>query len=156
MIKKTLDGDDVEQELDPNGMRLLEYWRSLRLGLETPRKSDFDPTQIPQALPGIQIVDIVDGPEQFKYRLVGTREVEVRGNDPTGKPVSHGYFGPSAEAVLENYQRAVEENAPVCVVDRFSKANSFPVIDVSLFLPLANGDGTLRHILVYSYQRRPE
>ena len=39
------------------------------------------------------VVEVVPDERRFVYRLVGTGEVEVRGDDPTGKSVAEGSLG---------------------------------------------------------------
>lgn len=146
-------GDDIDQHLDESGHAVLNYWNELRQGQPFPDKSSFDPTRVPRALPGIQIVELVEKPVEFKYRLIGTREVDARGWDPTGKPVVEGFVGPSAEKVLEHYYRTIEAEAPLGVAGIFRKYNGVWIEDFSLFLPMAGKTGDLQYIFVYSYQR---
>jgi hypothetical protein len=46
------------------------------------------------------------------YRLVGTKEVEIRGRDPTGKSVLDGFFGPSLDDALGCYDTVVRTRRP--------------------------------------------
>jgi hypothetical protein len=79
---------------------LYEYWLQTCGDRRMPLRSDIDPVTIPRAaLPGISLVEVVQDDRRYVYRLVGTGDVEVRGNDPTGKSVLDGFFGPSAEDV---------------------------------------------------------
>ena len=105
------------------------------------------------ALPGIQLVDLLPTPVEFRYRLVGTREVEMRGFDPTGRPVADGFIGTSVEEVFDNYRSAVAARAPMCTVGSFLKVNDVPVTDISIFLPRSSDGGTVVCVMVYSYQR---
>jgi hypothetical protein len=67
-----------------------------------PSRADIDPTEIVPFLPGIMLVDVVADERRFVYRLVGTREVAMRGRDPTGKTkmssptVRYGWSGASS------------------------------------------------------------
>lgn len=144
--------------LDTDGRLVFSYWDSLCGPDESlPRKVDFDPVCVARALEKIQLVDIVEGPEEFRYRLVGTREVSERGFDPTGRSVADGFLGRSADIVLDNYRHVVKTGAPYCKRYWFRKVHRSPIQETSLFLPLADADGRLAHILVYSYQEiRPE
>lgn len=146
-------GSDVDPALDAPGRKLLAFWRENGTQEHPPARTLFDPTDHPKALPGIQIVEWVGPPDDFRYRLAGTREVENRGLDPTGKPVRDAFFGGSAEAVIEKYQRAITDRQPMISEDAFRTARGVPTLDVSLFLPLADADDALRFILVYSHQR---
>jgi hypothetical protein len=51
-----------------------------------PCKRDVDPTEMPrELLPSLQIIDVIDGGERFRYRLVGTALVAAYGEEFTGK-----------------------------------------------------------------------
>lgn len=146
-------GDDIDQHLDESGDAVLAYWNELKQDRPFPLKSSFDPMRVPRALPGIQIVERVEKPVEFKYRLVGTREVDARGWDPTGRAVVDGFVGPSAEKVLEHYYRTIKAEAPLGVAGIYRKYNGVWIEDFSLFLPMAGTTGDLEFIFVYSYQR---
>ena len=68
-----------------------------------PARRDIDPTEFVPHLPGIMLVDVVADERRYVYRLVGTREVEARGQNPTGRPVGESFHGSSRENVLRNY-----------------------------------------------------
>src|SRR5215510_13054763 len=70
---------------------LFEYWRSKRQGRTMPACADLDPSELKMMLPSMILVDVVydaTGKADFVYRLLGTHEVEVRGENPTGKRVA--------------------------------------------------------------------
>jgi hypothetical protein len=133
---------------------MYRYWLE-RCGTRTmPARADIDPVEIPrQLLPGICIVDVVNDERQFVYRLIGTGDVEVRGNDPTGKSVIEGFFGPSAEDALSCYDKVVETRAPFLDPTPFTAANGKWVNEETLFLPLSDDGKSVNKILVFSYSR---
>ena len=148
-------GADTHYHLDRCGKSVLAYWNELKADRHLPRKSDFDPMMVPRALPGLLIVELGPDPGAFKYRLVGTREVDIRGWDPTGRLVTEGFIGDSVEQVLGNYNHLIETVAPFTVKGVFGKSNGVWVEDVSLYLPMADDTDTLKYAFVYSYQRPP-
>jgi hypothetical protein len=77
-----------------------------------PARRDIDPTEFVPHLPGIMLVDVVADERRYVYRLVGTREVEARGQNPTGRPVGESFHGSSRENVLRNYERVCREARP--------------------------------------------
>src|ERR1044072_6342534 len=92
---------DIPPTCHPNTAALYRYWLAQCGARRMPRRSDVEPTTMPrQVLPGLSIVEVVPDDRRYVYRLVGTGEVEVRGNDPTGESVKEGFFGPSAEDAL--------------------------------------------------------
>jgi len=44
---------------------------------------------------------VVDDDRRYVYRLVGTREVAMRGKDPTGQSMIEGFFAPNLEAAAD-------------------------------------------------------
>ena len=138
----------------PDTITLSKYWQAKCGDRTMPARSDIDPVEMPrQLLPGICIVDVVADERRYVYRLVGTGEVEVRGNDPTGKSVLEGFFGPSAEDVLRCYDKVVETRAPLLDPTPFTAPNGKWITDETLFLPLSDDGETVNKILVFSYSR---
>jgi hypothetical protein len=50
----------------------LSYWEGIRGSRAMPRRSDIDPAEIPRLLPFVMLVDVLDNPLDFRFRLVGT------------------------------------------------------------------------------------
>ena len=138
----------------PGTITLYNYWLAKCHNRKMPARADIDPVEMPrQVLPGICIVDVVDDERRYVYRLVGTGEVEARGNDPTGKSVLEGFFGPSAEDALGWYDKVVETRSPVLDPTPFTAPNGKWITDETLFLPLSDDGVTVSKILVFSYSR---
>jgi hypothetical protein len=164
-IDQILTGPELRTALTPNAQAVLGYWESLRGEAPFPSRQAFDPFAIPRQLPGIQLVQVrVDGESagaagtdeaiSFVYRVVGTRETEARGLNPTGRPIEDGFFGGSAARVRQNYLRVFRTGQPLLDLEEVAVPAGYTVQDVSLFLPLAGddrGDGVAQ-ILVYSEQ----
>ena len=54
------------------------YWQGKRRGERLPARVDIEPTEIPQLLPNIFLVDVVAGERpRFRFRLVGTTIVSM-------------------------------------------------------------------------------
>lgn len=134
-------------------LEMYAYWRRKRGGRPMPGRADIDPTEIKRLLPGMLLVDIAfapDGTPDFIYRLVGTREVEMRGHDPTGKRVADAYYGKSADDVTECYRRVAESRRPFLDDDCYHLPGQEWSPAASIYLPLS-GDGTrVNMVLVYS------
>ena len=92
---------------------MYKYWQAECGEREMPARSDIDPAEMPKRfLPRICIGDVVADGRRYVYRLVGTGDVEVRRNDPTGKSILEVSFGPSAADALSCYDRVVKSKAP--------------------------------------------
>lgn len=144
-------GDEIYPVLDSPGRAFFDYWNELRQDRAYPGKSEFDPMRVAAALPGIQIVERENGPVEFRYRLVGTREVEARGWNPTGFSVAEGFAGPTPEIVLKHYRMTVESAKPLCVAGVFLKQSNIWTEVIALFLPMAGAADDLRYVFTYTY-----
>jgi hypothetical protein len=142
----------------PPGLQpLLRYWEQKRGDRRMPRRADIEPSDLVPYLPCMMIVDVVADVRRYVYRLVGTREVEMRGHDPTGRPVLEAFLGAGPEEVFSNYDRVVESRAPH--VDTETVVTTENRLDDSevIFLPLSEDGETVSQILVYTvFDPRPE
>jgi hypothetical protein len=130
---------------------VFHYWDDKRGGRVMPLRSDIDPNEMRRHLPGIMLIEVKRDPLDFIYRLVGTREVAARGNDPTGKRVADSWFGSNAKDVVANYERVVESRSFLYDFDKFVRPGGRRVQDESLFLPLATDGDEVGQIMVYSF-----
>jgi hypothetical protein len=115
-----------------------------------PRRADIDPTEMIPFLPSLMIVDIVPDARRYVYRLVGTREVQARGRDPTGRAVGEAFLGASRESVLANYNHVSLTGTPH--IDLKTVITTGERLDNShvIFLPLSEDGETVTQILVYT------
>jgi hypothetical protein len=138
----------------PVTIAIYEYWLRKCGDRRMPARSDIDPTEMaPNWLPGICIVEAVRDERRYVYRLVGTGEVEVRGQDPTGKSVIQAFFGPNAEDVLLCYDRVADSRAPLLDDTPFKTHTGRHVTEETIFLPLSEDGTRVSKILVFSYSR---
>jgi len=143
---------DWQASCHPDMLKVLAYWEGKRGDRAMPSRGDIDPSEIVSFLPYIMLVDVVPDERRFVYRLVGTGEVEVRGNDPTGKPVAEAYFAASADGALKNYEAVCRTRAPLYEVDHFQVVDRY-VGESNLFLPLSDDDETVNMVMVFSVNR---
>lgn len=134
--------------------RAYAYWDAKRAGRAMPARSDINPTEIPDLLPYIVLTDVLNEPPYLRYRLVGTRQVQMRGIDPTGKPVAGNHIGrhlavDTTNEVLLNYWIVIGKRSFVYDNNRFlGPALDGGSLDIgqlhergTLLLPLSS-DGT--------------
>ncbi len=133
-----------------NVRHLYTYWRGKCRGDVLPRRTDIDPTEIPRLLPYLTIVEVVPDQRRFVYRLVGTKEVEVRGQDPTGKSVAEAYYGPSVDEAHSFYNQVVATGRPVYDDSPFIGPDGRYNDDEMLFLPLSDDGRQVTRILLIS------
>jgi hypothetical protein len=143
---------DWQANCHPDILRMLAYWEGKLHGRTMPRRSDIDPAELIGLLPNIMLVDVVADERRFVYRLVGTGEVLLRGNDPTGKSVREGYFAASPEDAEARYIRVCTTRAPYYEVDDFQVLDRY-ICEANLFLPLSDDDKVVNKVLVFSINR---
>jgi hypothetical protein len=131
---------------------LYGYWDKKRGSRLMPARSDLDPADLVPFLPSILLVDVVMDDRLYVYRLVGTREVHMRGSDPTGKPVMENSFHDRALA-LRNYDQVVLSKAPHLDATPTVSSDREWLDMESIFLPLSENGNEVDKILVYTVQR---
>lgn len=143
---------DWKLSCHPDILKVLAYWQDKCDGRAMPRRADIDPVELVPFLANITLVDVVADSRRFVYRLVGTGEVQLRGNDPTGLAVADGYFATSPAAALQRYEHVCATCAPFYEEDDFQVVDRF-VSEANLFLPLSDDGKTVNKILVFSINR---
>jgi hypothetical protein len=137
----------------PDLLEMYAYWQHKRGPRPMPSRADIEPVEIKRLLPGMLLVDVrpsPDRPHDFVYRLVGTREVEMRGHDPTGKRVAEAYYGKSADVVTACYRRVAEAGQPFLDEDCYHLPGQEWSPSASIYLPLSNDGTRVNMVLVYS------
>ena len=67
--------------------RFFDYWLSIAPAGRLPGRQHFDPLDIVELMPRVWLLDVVRTPAgpRFRYRLVGTREVQTLEREVTGR-----------------------------------------------------------------------
>lgn len=118
-----------------------------------PSRADIDPFELKPLLPGLILIDVVDDTRRYVYRLVGTREVAMRGRDPTGQSVVQGFFAPSLNAALEILDRVVATRAPVFVLRAFTAADGRIGDEEMVMTPLSDDGERVNMLFGYTHHR---
>jgi hypothetical protein len=133
---------------------LYAYWLAICRGRQMPARADLDPLDLPpRLLPCLCLVDVVPDARRYVYRLVGTADVEMRGNDPTGKSVAEACFAPSPENALGCYDTVVSTKAPLLDPEPFMAPNGRYVTEETLFLPLSSDGINVNMVLVFTHSK---
>ena len=127
------------------------YWEGKRRGRDMPARADIDPLEIVPLLPGIVLIDVVADARRFVYRLVGTREVAMRGRDPTGRSVSEGFYGASAEISMASYQDVVGRRAARLERREFTTPEGRYGREQVILLPLSDDGERVNMIIAYTH-----
>lgn len=94
--------------------RAYAYWDGKRAGRAMPARADINPAEIQDLLPYVVLTEVLKAPPYLRYRLVGTRQVQIRGMDPTGKPVRGNHIGrhmvdDTVDEVMLNYEIVIRK-----------------------------------------------
>ena len=93
--------------------RAYAYWQSKLSGRRMPSRKDLEPTEIPELLANIVLVDVSHDPLDFRYRLIGTAIVDRIAFDYTGKRFAEIAHQQPGSKVWETAARICEERAPL-------------------------------------------
>jgi hypothetical protein len=130
---------------------LYDYWNTHRGARLMPARSDLDPVDLKPILPVLILIDVVPDARRYVYRLVGTREVEMRGSDPTGKAIEEAFYGESPEQTAYYLDRVVRTREPVLYRGTYQPLSTRTQREDVLFLPLSKDSETVNMIIVLGH-----
>jgi len=125
------------------------YWESKRAGRAMPSRADLDLAEMKVFLSGVVLVDVLRDPFRLVYRVVGTREVEARGYDPTGREVIEHASGTAHGEVMENYRLVIEGRSFVYDEEPVEAASWRIRESGTLLLPLSRDGETVDMVITY-------
>lgn len=109
---------DFLDHCSPRIRRAWDYWTTRRGERPMPSRRDIDPAEIPDLLPYLVLTEVLSEPPFLRYRLVGTKQVAIRGHDPTGRPVSGHYIGHHIDNSVGNVEGEVLLNYRIVIERR--------------------------------------
>ena len=130
---------------------LYDYWNSRRGTRAMPARGDLDPVDLKAVLPLLMLIDVVPDERRYVYRLVGTREVEMRGSDPTGKAIKDAYYAESAEESTWYLDHVVRTREPVLYRGTYQPLSTRTQREDVLFLPLSKDGETVNMIMILGH-----
>lgn len=149
--------DSARARWHPRLRRFHDYWLSLHpQGGGLPGRQHLEPTQIPDCLPTLWLLEVHREPLRFRYRLVGTRIVELSGRELTGLWLDEAH--PGAVALSDTLVTVAERAIPDW---RRGKPRLFlahkDFIEIErLMLPLAKDGRTVDMIVACTVPYRPD
>lgn len=93
----------------------LEHWRRLKAGKALPDWHDWKPADLIALLGNINAISVVDGGEDFLFRVYGTKHAENLNLELTGKSVRGMPDRARAARSLALYSRVFLDRAPHCI-----------------------------------------
>jgi hypothetical protein len=114
------------------------------------RRADLDPAELKAHLGWISLLDVLEGGEDFRHRLVGTRVAHYFSTDNTGRLLSDvvaAYPPQVAAGVLGIHRKAARDMVQVRVSGKADWIGKQYLDFDALFLPLSD-DGESANMLV--------
>lgn len=141
--------DDLPAGGDPKVRALFAYWQSIRPGDRLPGRQHFDPVDVPRLLPYLMLIDVAQPGPRLRNRLLGTKIVEYRGRDYTGRWFHDVFENFEATGLFAMYRRVVSTGRPVWHLGRpILHENADYKTRELLCLPLARDGETVDMMLV--------
>lgn len=132
----------------------LDYWNRLRGGRHYPSRQDVTPRDVAPLLRNLVLIRLIDGGQDYEYRIVGDAHVISHGFSMQGQRVSEiDAVSPGYGPVLKSlYDRAVRKREPYAFrgwMERGEKHKQY-IYSESLFMPMGPDDATIDHVLNFS------
>jgi hypothetical protein len=140
--------------VDERLRRLYDYWKKERGKRPLPARNDIDPVELRYLLGYLVLLDVLDGPRQFRVRLQGTELERWTGRDLTGKTLDQLPSPQLAAVAGELLAQAVAARAP-CHRIGVQIIDDLPRRFEALVLPLA-ADGVAVNMLLAAVLCRDE
>jgi hypothetical protein len=91
----------------------LSYWERIRGSRAMPRRCDIDPAEIPRLLPFVMLVDVLDNPLDFRFRLVGTEIDAITAANLRGRRFSESRQLGAGSNVWDDYVSVATKHQPL-------------------------------------------
>ena len=129
---------------------LCELWESKRKGGALPARADFDVFELRPWLGHLNVIEVIDGGRDYRYRLHGNDLVQLLGMDLTGRRLSD--LAPEMQGTIRAEHEEVLATRGPCWFsrNRFNRDADHLRI-VKLTLPLAADGETIDMMLMGLY-----
>lgn len=138
---------DMTGAVDQRLRQIHAYWKSRCLDRQMPARPDIDPLDVPPLLPFIFLVDVLNGPRDFRFRLAGTHFRESVGSEVTGQLIGD-VFPPAFNAEVHYYwSECVNRREPAIGSGNLWIPGRDHVRWEGIILPLSPDDATVNMLL---------
>jgi hypothetical protein len=127
------------------------YWDRKRGQRAMPARGDLDPVDLKPLLPLMILIDVVPDARRYVYRLVGTREVEMRGQDPTGKAVSEAEYAETPGETSLVLDHVVATRQPALFRGVYHPFSTRTQSEDVIYLPLSADGATVNMIVMLGH-----
>jgi hypothetical protein len=134
------------------------FWHRVRGSRSMPDLSDIDPVEMPRSiLPHVFLVNVLEHPRRYVFRLAGTKVEEhvgpIKGKSPDGLN-----FGAEASNILRQYDKTVSHRTPTEFRPNFIGTDRRRYHFTRLLMPLSPNDKDVRWlfgIVLFFNQQNP-
>ncbi|MCR9071645.1 MAG: PAS domain-containing protein [Alphaproteobacteria bacterium] len=110
----TYDSLEIQERPRHDGVAAFAaLWEAKGADTRLPARADFSIEDLQPWFGHVLIMDVGDGGEDFRYRLIGTEITAFRDRDYTGKWISQCDFGESRESMIATFRNPVLQRRPV-------------------------------------------
>ena len=103
----------LPERLSPDLAQVLDYWEGLKRGeAEIPFWDDVKLTALPHLGRTLAIVDVFEGPERFRYSIVGADLADGQDGDVAGRFLDEAELGPPLDFMRAQCAATVEAASP--------------------------------------------
>lgn len=132
---------------DPTLAELLRYWQAKRGNRSMPARRDIAPYELKAHIGNICLIDVEHAPLRLRYRLIGTRIVQVIGRDSTGKYYDEIYAPALLRGILASFEWIVAHRKPLRSFGQaFYPDRNFYEYEI-VNLPLSDDDSVVNMVL---------
>jgi len=139
--------DRIDLQIEQPSLRqLYAYWDEKRRGRRFPARADIDPLELGFVLGNLSLIDVLQDPLRFRFRLQGTMAVSRLGYDLTGKFVDEIPDPEYRRVTLDTYRKVVEQARPMRAVREQMydlKTHRYEIV----WLPLSDDDETINMLI---------
>lgn len=138
---------DIGAAVDRRLQQIHAYWQSRCGARQMPSRSDIDPVDVPSLLPFIFLVDVLNDPRDFRFRLAGTHFRDVTGIEFTGRLIGEVFPPAFGAEVFYHWSNCVDRAAPAVGSGRLWLPERDHVLWEGILLPLSSDGRSVNMML---------
>ena len=133
--------------VSPRLADLKAYWDAKRGARRMPAPSEIDPVEMAAHLGHICLIDVLQPPLRFRWRLIGTSVVDALGQDGTGQFFDEAEHAEVFQGLAASCRWVVQARAPLRTVGTVPYAEIGRIGCESVELPLSDDGEAVVQIL---------